>query len=268
MPLSQDEFGRGIGDLDVVRVSPGADALAPFRGQVRGEGVGHDRDPDVGRVEAAQVAAEFQELGALLDQLDVAVELVLAQVQGGEQVPDSAVAVVGRPPTTAWLPVGVLVLATVFGPLPAGMGHEVERPELVHTEDDFGLADLGYDLGVGDRVEVLDPRLLGRVVRITGGFPGLQALKGDSFLAEQDAQALVADVVDPPSATTKSASLVRLQVENGRSCSVGLDFAIFLISRRSGRVKVFGRPPEYFGYNESKPSALKLWITSAPGRRW
>lgn len=53
-----------------------------------------------------------------------------------------------------------------------------------------------------------------------------------------------------------------LQVENGRSCSVGFDFAIFLISRRSGSVKVFGLPPLYFGYSESKPSVLKLWITS------
>lgn len=33
----------------------------------------------------------------------------------------------------------------------------------------------------------------------------------------------------------------------GRSCSAGLDFAIFLISRRSGSVKVLGRPPLYFG---------------------
>jgi hypothetical protein len=41
-----------------------------------------------------------------------------------------------------------------------------------------------------------------------------------------------------------------------------LDFAIFLISRRSGRMKVLGRPPLYFGYRESKPSVLKLWITS------
>lgn len=65
-----------------------------------------------------------------------------------------------------------------------------------------------------------------------------------------------------PSAIRKSASSVRLQVEKGRSCSVGLDFAIFLISRRSGRAKVLGRPPLYFGYRESKPSALKLWITS------
>lgn len=50
-----------------------------------------------------------------------------------------------------------------------------------------------------------------------------------------------------PSATRKSASLDRLQVEKGRSCSVGLDFAIFLISRRSGSVNVLGRPPLYFG---------------------
>src|SRR5690606_8674563 len=46
--------------------------------------------------------------------------------------------------------------------------------------------------------------------------------------------------------------------ENGRSCSVGDDVAIFLISRRSGSVNVFGRPPAYFGYSESNPSAPKV----------
>ena len=44
-----------------------------------------------------------------------------------------------------------------------------------------------------------------------------------------------------PSATRKLASFARLQVENGRPCSAGLDLAIFLISRRFGRVKVFAR---------------------------
>jgi len=78
------------------------------------------------------------------------------------------------------------------------VGHQVERPELVHTEDHLGLAGLGCHLVVGDGIEVLDPCLLGRVVRVAGGLPGLQALKGDAFLAEQDAQALVADVVDHP----------------------------------------------------------------------
>jgi hypothetical protein len=47
--------------------------------------------------------------------------------------------------------------------------------------------------------------------------------------------------------------LARLQVLNGSPCSDGFDFAIFLISRRSGRVKVRGRPPEYFGYSEANP---------------
>lgn len=41
-----------------------------------------------------------------------------------------------------------------------------------------------------------------------------------------------------PSATRKSAGLARLQVENGGPCSAGLDFAIFLVSRRSGSVNV------------------------------
>ena len=50
-----------------------------------------------------------------------------------------------------------------------------------------------------------------------------------------------------PSATRNSASLDRLQVEKGRLWSCGRDRAIFLISRRSGKVKVGGRPPAYFG---------------------
>src|ERR1700722_20350218 len=31
---------------------------------------------------------------------------------------------------------------------------------------------------------------------------------------------------------------------------------------RCGSVNVGGRPPAYFGYNDSNPSSLKLWITS------
>jgi hypothetical protein len=45
---------------------------------------------------------------------------------------------------------------------------------------------------------VLDPGLLHGIVRVFGGLPGFQALKGDALLAEQGAQALVADVIDHP----------------------------------------------------------------------
>ena len=65
-----------------------------------------------------------------------------------------------------------------------------------------------------------------------------------------------------PSATRNSASLARLQVENGRSWSTGRDVAIFLISRRWPSVNFGGRPPRYFGYRDLNPSALKLRITS------
>ncbi len=109
--------GRGVGDLDVVRRGPGADSLALLGGQVRGEVVTDDRDTDLGRVEGSQVAAELQELGALLDRLDVAVELVPGQVQGGEQVPYSAVAVVGRPPPAAGFAAWVRGSAGTLGPL-------------------------------------------------------------------------------------------------------------------------------------------------------
>lgn len=69
----------------------------------------------------------------------------------------------GRPPSRPGLAQLVLAPAAAFGPLPAGVGLEVGRPELVHTKDDFRLAVLGYDLAVGDGVEVLDVGLLGRV---------------------------------------------------------------------------------------------------------
>ena len=65
-----------------------------------------------------------------------------------------------------------------------------------------------------------------------------------------------------PSATRKSASLARLQVENGRLCSAGLDLAIFLISRRWPRVNFGGWPRLYFGQSDPNPSALKFRITS------
>jgi hypothetical protein len=53
---------------------------------VRGEVVAHDRDPHLGRVEGAQLAAKLQELGALLVRFDVREQVVAGQVVGGEQV--------------------------------------------------------------------------------------------------------------------------------------------------------------------------------------
>jgi hypothetical protein len=94
-------------------------------------------------VEGAQVAAELQALRPVPGLLDVAVELVLGQVQGGEQVPYPAVTVVGGPASAAWLAVRILVLAAAFGPLPSRVRHEVMRTELVHAEDNFGFAVLG-----------------------------------------------------------------------------------------------------------------------------
>ncbi len=66
-------------------------------------------------------------------------------------MPDSVRAGVGRTAAQPWLALGVLVFAAVFGPLAAGMGLEVERPELA----------TGLDLAIflilrrSDRVKVL-----------------------------------------------------------------------------------------------------------------
>jgi hypothetical protein len=58
------------------------------------------------------------------------------------------------------------VFAAAVGPLPAGVRLDVQRPELVHTEDHRGLTVLGYGLAVGDRVQVLDAGFLGRIQRL------------------------------------------------------------------------------------------------------
>ncbi|GGU94012.1 hypothetical protein GCM10010211_71340 [Streptomyces albospinus] len=81
-------------------------------------------------------------------------------------MPDPVRARVGRPPAGPGLAIGVLVPAAALGPLSARVVLEVERPELVHAKHDFGLAVLGYDLAIGDRVEVHDPGLLGGVVGV------------------------------------------------------------------------------------------------------
>ncbi len=115
------------------------------------------------------------------------------------------------------------------------MGLEVERPELVDADDHGGIAWARLPTPVGDLVELEDAVLLGLEVGVVAQLPGLEALKGHALLAEQGPQTLVADVVDHPSATRNSASLDRLQVENGKSWSVGRDSAMRLISRRWAR---------------------------------
>src|ERR1039457_5606792 len=86
---------RGAGDLRVAGRGPVADTLVDAGGQVRRVVAADDRDAHVRRIQAAQVAAELQELGAPLAGLDVPEQSVAGQVAGGEQVPDAVVAVVG-----------------------------------------------------------------------------------------------------------------------------------------------------------------------------
>jgi hypothetical protein len=54
---------------------------------------------------------------------------------------------------------------------------EVQRLEFIGAEDHLWFAGFGDDLAVGDRIQVLDPGLLDRIVRVGGGLPGFQPLK-------------------------------------------------------------------------------------------
>jgi hypothetical protein len=53
---------------------------------------------------------------------------------------------------------------------------QVQRAELIHAEDHLRVAVTGGRLAVGDRVQLLDPRLLLLVLRVFRGFPGFQPL--------------------------------------------------------------------------------------------
>jgi hypothetical protein len=92
--------------------------------------------PHLRRVQAAQVAAELEELAAPLAFLDVPVHLVRAQLQGGEQVPHPAGAVVGGPQPPPRLLAGVPGRCRRGGPTAcpagaagsAGRTHPCNRP--------------------------------------------------------------------------------------------------------------------------------------------
>ena len=68
----------GVGQLDVVRLGLLADGVTFVGAEV----VEHEVQPDLGRVEAADVAAELEELHATFALLDVPVEAVRADVEG------------------------------------------------------------------------------------------------------------------------------------------------------------------------------------------
>jgi hypothetical protein len=121
------------------------------------EVVQHEANADLGRIQSPQIAQEHQELPAPLPRLDVAIQPVAAQVIGGQQVAHAVWAGVGRPAT----PPGLGASTTLDCPMAAGMGLEVERPELIHAEDHVGVA--GFDVvgAIHEPVQVQDAVLLG-----------------------------------------------------------------------------------------------------------
>src|SRR5215213_9843503 len=110
--------------------SPVPDSSIGLGRPVWAEVVQHDRDSFFGRVQRPEVAAEGQELGAGLADLDVSVEPVGGQVIAGQQVPDSVRAMEGgpspSPPRLDW----IALADRGRRPLPARVGLQVQRPEL------------------------------------------------------------------------------------------------------------------------------------------
>jgi len=228
MRFNQDEFGRRIGDLGVVRLRPGPHPGIPPGGQVRAEVVADDRNPGRGRVEGAQVAAELQEPGAGLARLDVPGQLVPTQLISSKRVPDPGGAPVRRAHPQPRRPSGFFVLAADRGPLPPGMRLQIEGPELIGAEDHLWIARLGRNLPAGDRVKVLDPGFLRRVARVRGGLPGSRSsMRRPSWL------------MSPvhPLGHQEVRQLGQAPSGNGRSYSAGLALATDPLPRRMIRTR-------------------------------
>ena len=94
---------------------------------------------------------------------------------------------------------------------------------------------------MGDRAEVLGTGLLRRVVGVVRGLPGLHALQGDALLAEQDAQALVAAVVDHPLGDQGVGQFDRAPGRERQTVLGRLGLGDLLDLSRQGSVKVLGR---------------------------
>jgi hypothetical protein len=99
------------------------------------------------------------------------------------------------------------------------------------------------------------------------GALGRRAECSETFVTEQDPQALAGDVVDHRLGHQEVRQLRQLQVLNASPCSDGFDFAVFLIFRRSDKVDFCGRPPESVGFKEANPSSLsttQIYLTPVP----
>ncbi len=72
----------------------------------------------------------------------------------------------------------------------------------------------------------------------------------------------MADVVDHPLGDQELGQLGQAPGRKGQVVVLRAGQGDLLISLRSGKVNVGGRPPAYFGARESNPSSLKLWITA------
>ena len=139
--------------------------------------------PHLGWIETAGVATELDELDPGLALLDVAVEPVATDVVGGDEVADAVGALVGR--------ADPLRLRAGRPAFPAGLGLEVQRPELVQADHDCLP-------GFREGVELDDPVTLSLEVGVVRAFPAPHGLKADALLAQQLPQPFVGDVRDHP----------------------------------------------------------------------
>jgi hypothetical protein len=73
-------------------------------------------------------------------------------------------------------------------------GLDIERPELVDTDDGLGIVGGGLGEPICDRVQLEDPVFLSLELGVVRSLPGSQGLKADAFLAQKLPEPLVGDV--------------------------------------------------------------------------
>ena len=89
---------------------------------------------------------------------------------------------------------------------------------------------------------MVHPRLLGRVIRVGGGLPGLHRLKGHAVRGQQFSQTLVGDVLDHPLGDQEVGQLGQAPPGKRQPVLGRPGLGDFLISRRWASVNTGGCP--------------------------
>jgi hypothetical protein len=139
-----------------------------------------------------------------------------------------------------------------------GRGSRLRGSELVHADDHGGVALLRLGLAISGVVELEDPVPLGLEVRVVRLLPGLDHLKRNALLSEEQAQSFVADVVDHPLSHQELGQLGQARARKGQAVVDGPAESDLLDFPALGQGKGRGSAPGVLGHERVEPVVVEV----------